>query len=270
MKYPVSACILLMTVLPFFVMAQSDSTKKETTVIFFGSEAAASKADSKYDANAVKLGIFEMIQGLYGFSYERELSDLFSIQAGLGLTGRNWTYGVLGSDWFGSAAAEQSSPTFTNGNDERDEDYDYKSRKAVPGFYIALQPKFYYADEDGMDGTYLGLNFQYRRYNYDAYGTLTNDYAEFKSGNDIREFEKQTILALSWGYQNMNEKTVIDYHIAAGIRSISGERRDVGYELDPFTGSPGDKQIGPIPRSTSGSYLFFEMGLKVGMWWKGK
>ena len=269
MKYPVSVCILVMIILPTFTMAQSDSAKKETTVIFFGSEAAASKSDSKYDANAVKLGIFEMIQGLYGFSYERELSDLFSIQAGLGLTGRNWTYGVLGSDGLGPGSAEQSSPTFTYEKDYIDEDYDFKSRKAAPGFYIALQPKFYYADEDGMDGTYLGLNFQYRRYNYDAFGTLTNDYAEFKSGNDIREFEKQTILALSWGYQNMNEKTVIDYHIAAGIRNINGERRDLGYVYNPSIGSD-ELTVSSATRSTSGGYFFFEMGLKVGMWWKGK
>jgi hypothetical protein len=243
-------------------ISQSDTARRETTVIFFGSEREAEKSNSKYDANAVKLGIFEMIQGMYGLSYERELSDIFTVQGGLGLTGRNWTYGLMGADGLGPGAEDQKS-TYFGDNDYTDEDYDYRSRKAKMGYYVTVMPKFYYADEDGMDGSYLALNFQHRRYNYEAFGTV-NSYAEFTSGNNIKEFENQTILSLAWGSQNLNDKTAIDYHIAAGIRSINGERRDLGNDAN------GGLVIAPSPRKTSGSYFFLEIGLKVGLWWKNK
>lgn len=267
MKLISLAGIIYILCIPSLLLAQSDSARKETTVIFFGSEVAAERTNSKYEANAVKLGIFEMIQGLYGFSYERELSDIFTVQGGLGLTGRNWTYGVLGSDGMGPGSADQNSNAFTD-NDNFDNDYDYKSRRVKPGYYVTLQPKFYFADEDGMDGSYFGLNFQYRRYNYEAYG-IVNSFEEFQSGNNnIDEFEKQTILALSWGYQSMNDKTIVDYHIAAGLRSINGERRDTGTIIDGFGNST--LVVAPNPRETSGSFFFCEIGLKVGLWWKNK
>ena len=86
--------------------------------------------------------------------------------------------------------------------------------------------------------------------------------------NDINEFEKQTILALRWGYQSMNDKTILDYYVGIGIRNYSGERRDLGNVVDG-TGS-NLLTVAPSPRETKGSKFFFEVGFNVGLWWEKK
>ncbi len=249
---------------------QSDTSKSKTTVIYFGdgSSTAEENSNKKYDASAVKLGVFSLVSGLYGFSYEREFSDLFALEAGAGLTGRNWVYGLLsGED--GLSSKPQKSEYFTENLDVFDNDYQYTARECKVGFFLTATPKFYFADEDGMDGSYLGFNLQYRRYNYTAYGEVSTDDATdiISSDKDIKEFENQTILALRWGYQSMNDKTIIDYFVGVGARNFKGERRDIGSVETP-NGSV--YTIAPEPRSTKGTKFFFEVGMNIGLWWDKK
>ncbi|MFM7054921.1 MAG: hypothetical protein ACKOX7_09270 [Bacteroidota bacterium] len=249
---------------------QTDTSKSNTTVVYFGdgSSTAEENSNKKYDASAVKLGVFSLVSGLYGLNYEREFSDLFAVEVGTGLTGRNWVYGLLaGEEGFGSKP--QTSEYFDETLDIYDNDYDYAARESKVGFFLTATPKFYYADEDGMDGSYLGFNIQYRRYNYTAYGEVaTSDPADITSSDkDIKEFENQTILALRWGYQNMNDKTIIDYFVGIGARNYKGERRDIG-SVDTPNGSI--YTIAPEPRNNKGTRLFFEVGMNIGLWWDKK
>lgn len=249
---------------------QTDTSKSKTTVIYFGdgSSTAEENSNKKYDASAVKLGVFSLVSGLYGFSYEREFSDLFSMEVGTGLTGRNWVYGLLSGEE-GFSSKPQKSEYFDENFDVFDNDYEYAARECKVGFYLTATPKFYFADEDGMDGSYLGFNFQYRRYNYIAYGNVdTFDPANITSAdNDFDEFENQTILSLRWGYQNMNDKTIIDYFAGIGARNFKGERRDIG-QLETPNGSI--YVVAPEPRSTKGTKFFFEVGMNIGLWWDKK
>ncbi|MGR6088857.1 MAG: hypothetical protein ACU4F9_11820 [Arcticibacter sp.] len=249
---------------------QSDTSKSKTTVIYFGdgSSTAEENSNKKYDASAVKLGIFSLVSGLYGLNYEREFSDLLSLEVGAGLTGRNWVYGIAsGEDGFGGKP--QKSEYFDENLDEFDNDYDYTARECKVGFFLTATPKFYFADEDGMDGSYLGFNIQYRRYNYTAYGEVSaTDLTDITSSeNDVDEFENQTILALRWGYQNMNDKTIIDYFVGIGARNYKGERRDIGRVDSPVNSI---YTIAPEPRSTKGTKFFFEVGMNIGLWWDKK
>jgi len=249
---------------------QTDSSKSQSTVIYFGdgSQTADANANKNYSASAVKLGIFSVVSGLYGGYYEREFSDLFSIELGAGITGRNWVYGIMsGEEGFGGKP--QTSSFFISDNDIVDEDYNYTSRECKPGFFVSATPKFYYADEDGMDGSYLGFNFQYRRYNYTAYGEVDPlDQSNFTSSSeDLDEFENQTILSLRWGYQNLNDKTIIDYFTGIGIRNFKGERRDLGYAPPP---TDNLVIIAPELRNTKGTKFFFEVGMNIGLWWDKK
>ena len=164
----------------------------------------------------------------------------------------------------------QTSDNFSENDDIYDEDYTYTTRECKLGYYISLTPKFYFADEDEMDGTYLGFNFQYRKYKYLAYGEVNPlDQTDIVSSvKDVGEFENQTILSLRWGSQSMNDKTIIDYYIGAGIRNYKGERRDLGYQQD-LSGS-SFSVLGKNPRSTKGTKLFFEVGMNIGLWWDKK
>src|ERR1700722_3888865 len=68
--------------------SQADSSKTGTKVIFFG--ANRNKEAKVYNGNAIKLGLADIASGLYGLHYEHELSEIFSIQVGGGLTGHNY------------------------------------------------------------------------------------------------------------------------------------------------------------------------------------
>src|SRR5437868_3319614 len=68
--------------------SQSDTAKTGTKVIFFGHS-----HDSEpliYNRNAIKTGLTDILSGLYGLHYERELGEYFTIQAGGGITGCNF------------------------------------------------------------------------------------------------------------------------------------------------------------------------------------
>jgi hypothetical protein len=258
-------------IFPLFCFSQTDSTKRETSVVFFGAEPVQSKVNN-YNGQALKIGILELISGLYGVYYEKEFSDIFGAQVGGGLTGRNFLYGIT-ADLDEDAAAQNSTNYPSPGyEDIFDADYQYGDRDAKIGYFFAAMPKFYF-DEDGFDGPYFALNFQYRRYNYVAYGTVPNvvnsnySYEEgglTSGGNDIDEFENQVILGLAYGGQSTNTKTILDYHTSIGFRKVTGERRDLGYRIDNITGS---RQLLVQKREVDKMKFFFEIGFKIGLWW---
>ncbi|MFN9596180.1 MAG: hypothetical protein ACK560_05265, partial [Bacteroidota bacterium] len=72
-----------------------------------------------------------------------------------------------------------------------------------------------------------------------------------------------------WGYQNMNDKTIIDYFVGIGARNFSGERRDIGRQTNINNGNT-DYILGDKPRSTKGTKFFFEVGMNIGLWWDKK
>ncbi|MFM7080108.1 MAG: hypothetical protein ACKOYC_10015 [Bacteroidota bacterium] len=96
-----------------YSFSQTDSSQNKPTVIFFGdgSSPAEENKNKKYEASAVKVGVFGLVSGLYGLNYEREFSDLFAVEVGAGITGRNWVYGLLADEeGFGSKPQKSGNP----------------------------------------------------------------------------------------------------------------------------------------------------------------
>lgn len=246
----------------FFIRSegQPDSSKRETSVIFFGGGTNGIK--KTYDGQAIKIGVFDVASGLYGVHYEKEMSDVFGIQVGAGLTGRNFMQGLLEQD---SPSNDNGSTYFVSPNiDESDLLYNFDSRSGKMGYFLALHPKFYY-EEDGFDGPYFGFVFQYRQYNFEAWGVNTAAHdIEYVPLIKISEYENQTIFALSWGHQRTNSKTALDTHLAIGVRNISGMRRDTGYLYDPLTlNATGYAVLSEEVKSQ----FYIELSFKLGMWW---
>lgn len=247
-----------------FSYAQNDSLRNSTTVVLFGNgpDSIDFRNNKKYNASAVKFGVIEVTQGLYGLWYERELSSIFSIQVGAGVTGRNYTYGLITLD---ETEELQSSPNFDTEADIEDDDYVYMDRKSKTGYFFTVMPKFWYSLEDGMEDGYFAINFQHRNYKYLAYGSYQSNLDRFTSGPfDVEEFESQNIIALTWGSQVLKNKVCIDFCSSIGGRFFKGERRDSGYN------NADNIIIGKLPRKTSGTKIFFEVGLKLGLWFDGK
>lgn len=220
-----------------------------------------------YRASAVKLGIFDFATGLYGFHYEHELSSIFSIQAGGGLTGRNYAQGLIHSD--DDINSQPSSNNLPESERIPDNYYKYAGRTSKLGYFVVAQPKFYF-EEDGFDGPYFGFCFQYRRYNFTAANvdpSSTSNAFVFVNENSFAEFENQTIVALAYGKQDTNQKTILDWSCSIGLRNLNGERRDVWLYVDPNT---GNSTATAYTNKVSMSQLYFDVSLKIGLFWTNK
>jgi len=214
----------------------------------------------KFNASAYKLGILELGSGMVGLYYERELGKIISFQPGAGLTTRNWVYNAL----MEGKEADQSSPNFIKNDDFLDEDYTFKDRKAKPGYFLSFTCKAYLFDEDGMEGQYIALNVQYRKYRFLAYGDVSG-VDQLQSGqSDKHEEENHLLTGVYYGGQLLKSISCIDWSFGAGLRRVDGSRRDLGYEI---SGSGNRKLVvGEKFRTIDKNLLFIEFTLRLGIW----
>jgi hypothetical protein len=261
--------ILILFIFAYIRAFGQTDTISRGPVLYGDLNAKGEKTADQYNAHAIKIGLLEITSGMYGLTYEKELNDFLGIQAGVGLTGRNFLYGL---GLTGAAEkSQQKSSNFPEGvpyvSDQYDNYYKYDDREARMGFYLLAEPKLY-IHEYGFDGPYFGLNIQYRRYNYLAYATLPGDeYIEGRllSGpNDIDEYENQLIAAINYGGQAAHRKTIVEYFIGLGVRNVKGLRRDVGYIND----AAANRQVMVLSQNIRASRIFMQLGLRAGLWWK--
>jgi hypothetical protein len=249
--------VVLFNLISFSSFSQQDSSKNSSTVILLGTDRTTEQ--TTYNSSAIKLGIFDIIAGMYGLNYEKELSSIFSIQAGAGLTGRNYTQGLLTSD----ESNDESSNQIEGGSDILDSYYNYENRSAKMGYFVTLQPKFYMG-EDGFDGSFFSFMLSYRRYNYEAKNVdNTVSDIQYVIANPISEYENQLITALSYGHQNTNDKTVVEWDFQVGVRGIKGERRD----LWSVTDNSGNAYTYAYKNKVSKTGLYVGLSLKIGLYW---
>jgi hypothetical protein len=261
--------------------SQADSSKTGTKVIFFG--ANRNKEAKVYNGNAIKFGLMDVASGLYGLHYERELSEIFSIQAGGGLTGRNYVeFGVnealtdLSSQKYNNTYSGTFQSGYNTAKDIGDDNNSFDNRTSNMGYFIEIQPKLFLS-EDGFDGSYFGLNFQYRHYAFSASNIIptivsTNSEPDLSSvtyttSSPLSEYQNETIIAVSFGHQWTGDKTIVEESISVGLRNISGERRDA-FELSNSALSTSYPVAQLSPVSSSGFY--FDFTLKIGLWWANK
>jgi len=225
-------------------------------------------------------GIPDILSGLYGIHYQHELGELVSIQVGGGLTGHNYAQGWLPGflDYMPNSETSNNNPT--NGTDIKDDYWDFGHRTSNLGYFIAIQPKFFIS-EDGFDGWYFGINFQFRHYNFMADNIDTtiiypNNYniqfgdIKYISVNPIAEYENQMIYAISYGLQWTGEKTFVDESVSIGIRNMTGQRRDF-WQITNIDAS-GNRISHPVAliNNVNKSQVYFDFTVKIGFWWGNK
>lgn len=249
--------LILLSVFSIGIYAQVDSSKTGTKVIFFGKQHEQVKKE--FNSSNVKFGLFEIASGLYGLHYEHELSDIFGVQGGLGLTGRPFVQGLF--DAAGGGGEGSNNNPGLGYTDIPDKHYDYTNRTANIGYFITLMPKLYFSEE-GFDGTFFAFTFQFRRYNSTAQNVESNSNGVvFNTTNPISEHENQTIFGLTYGYEWTGDKTILEYSLTAGIRNINGQKRDLwstGYGCIALLNNYTDSQF------------YFDMSLKIGLKWDSK
>lgn len=140
--------------------------------------------------NIIKVNLAASASGDLAFSYERKLSDLFSIEVSAG--------------YLLPFLLEQF-PYFV----EYDKDF-YQTR--LGGYSYSLQPKIYYFSQ-AMDSGYEAIKFTKRSYQQD--------------GNDI---EYHTIILNSGYQLNLRKRLMLDWALGYGLRfdTVNGNKAEYG------------------------------------------
>ncbi len=262
-------CLILFILNSQNIFAQTDSTKNQGFVTY-NTEVTQKKPPVQFNRNAIKIGISAILWGRYGIAYEKELGEFFSIEAGIGVTGRNY-FGNAIDDWYKTEMGDdQRSDNFSMSDDIRDDDYSYDGRETKLGWYATLMPRMYFS-RFGFERMYMGLNLQYKIYNFTAYQptwtTTSETEMQFSpSRPTIEEYEQNIMFGLAFGSQYLNKQFLMDWYASFGINMASGERRDLGYS--PYDQIFGSRVMaGPEPRDFNEGRIFIEVGFQMGINW---
>lgn len=255
--------MLLMTI-PVFAIAQSNS--KDTVIRI---ELDHSKYDKNHkkastEKNIIKFSPLGFLNGAFPIYYERVVNDFFTVQTGLGLTSRNYLRSIIqqaseNNNIKYNYPWDPSSPI----TDLTEDSYYFQYRTATPGFMLTIQPRLYF-ESDAPDGAYLGISYDFYRYNFKTTGMRDDP---FNVGNTTqvggptkKEHENISDLMATFGYHDVYDHLSVDYSIGMGIRNVRGIKYYYGIEnfgnppITPIEGFADYKQ----------TTFNFNLGIKVG------
>ncbi len=254
--------------LPFMGHAQSSKKdRKDSTVviIFNDNSKAEEKKKSSGEDNIVKIAPLGFINGTFPIYFERRINDFFTVQVGLGATGRNYWRGLIRSASnvdFSSSDKEYNTMTYPWADnlglyDEADLTFDFNHRKPSVGYMFSVQPRFYF-ESDAPDGAFLGLALEYGRYNFNIPGkveTFAGSGTYEHIGALKNEHENIADFMVYWGYQSVFDRMTLEYTTGLGFRSVSGQK----YAFNSNNGNPLEGMA-----SYKQSVFNFNIGIKVG------
>lgn len=147
--------------------------------------------------NAVKVDPIQIVFGDFRLFYERLITDQYSVELGVGITGRNYAADV-----------------FDYSLDDLGDNVDIKS-----GYNFSIALRHYFRESEEMIGPYLSLGFDTRKYQtnfsvIDTSGALTGDTFE-----DVRRF---STLYATFGIQAipLSSNVFGDFYIGVGVRKV--------------------------------------------------
>ena len=166
--FPLFLCLCLLACInPVAAQNKKQAKDSSVTIIFQESQAASTSSKNKKGSsenNIIKIAPLGFISGQFPLLFERRISDFFTIQAGGGLTNKNFVRAA----WNGISddMAETKYP-WDNGNynDEADGLYNFDSRKPQMGYMYTVEPRIYFESE-APEGNFLGLAYNYAHYNF--------------------------------------------------------------------------------------------------------
>lgn len=204
-----------------FAQSRSDAKDNKTVIIFNNSSTNSSDSKKKKGSsenNVIKIAPLGLLSGTFPLLYERRITDFFSLQAGIGLTQRNYIRNAFAGDDFSNITF-----TYTNGitSDYSESIYSFNSRKIKMGYLFTLQPRLYFASE-GLDGSFLGLSLDNYKYNFEIPAITGNLNNYLQNGAMKSEYEKITDYMVHFGYQNLNDKISFEMSTGIGIRNVKG------------------------------------------------
>jgi hypothetical protein len=184
--------------------------------------------------NLVKMNVISALAGDIGLSYERQIAGKFSGEAGLGVTVKNFSQGML-----------------VNFMELKEGYFDPKISRQYglgPSFMIAAK----YYPSGAMDEFYFAPEFKFKKYNSSA--TVQNQRGTFEEHLTLSDFK------LTVGYLDYIEDNIIlEYNVGLGVRQRNQSM--LKYVENDNSGNPVNKfQVEPV--NTPAPLVSF--GIKIG------
>jgi hypothetical protein len=249
---------LLCTVISTSVYAQSKRQVKDSTVTIVFSESArtTSTTHKKSDEdNIIKIAPLGFISGTFPLLYERRITDFFSVEAGAGLTNKNYIRSAIRGSGEDGVTIKDYPWGATYYDDIAEASFQYENRKPKMGFMYRLEPRIYFESE-APDGSYLGFQYQMAKYKFDIPALQGSNGNYTYSGAPQHEYENVTDFMIHFGNQWVNDRITVESSTGIGLRKIQG----VKY-VAADTGSGGIKDgLAPYSQSTINLGVGFTVG----------
>ncbi len=257
--------VLLLMSIPFFAFAQSDSKDTVIRITLDNSKYEKHKKKASTEQNIIKFSPLGFLSGSFPIYYERVVNDFFTVQTGLGFTSRNYVRSLI------QQASDNSNLNINYPwdpiepiSDLSEKSYNFQYRSTMPGFMFSVQPRLYF-ENDAPDGVYMGVSYDFYRYNFNTSGmrrvdTIDNRKVTQRGGPLKKEFENISDFMVTFGYHDVYDRLSVDYSIGMGIRNVSGIK--YYYAIEDF----GNPPITPLQGITNykQTAFNFNLGIKVG------
>jgi len=251
-----SVCFLLHSLTNSYGQSRKNLRDSSTIIIFNQSTTSTYKKKKTGEDNVVKIAPLGFVSGTFPILYERRITDFFSVQASAGITNKNYSRSLIqGTDGNGNNVKMQY-PWSDSRTDLSANIYDFTDRTPKMGYMFSIQPRLYFESE-GLDGSFMGISYNYYRYNFSIPG-ITGGMSSYKqNGAPKDEHENITDLMVHFGHQELYDRLSVEWSTDLGIRNVKGEKYAAGYgssSSDFIEGSATYKQ----------TVFNFNIGLKVG------
>jgi hypothetical protein len=219
------------TLLTLTVITMAFNISAQDTVYFAGNRTNSSGLKRKHSSeqNIIKIAPFSFITGYIPLYFEREITPFLSLQAGAGVTTRNYL-----KEWannFELSRSESEKNTWSIPGNEGNTNYnpanDFKNRKNSLGYYFSIQPHIYFENE-GLDGSFVSLSYDRARYNSSSYkilnGLSDSNGDPLLSNDTYKEFETVSDISANIGYQTLYDRIGVEYSAGIALRNVTGRR----------------------------------------------
>lgn len=216
------------------VSLTAQKKNNDVEVIEFGEE-GGEQSDYVQGNFIIKTSPVSFIFGNQMFEVERYISDILSIQAGVGLTFNSVYEGLWDSDIvdelsFNDNVSFCESTYWPEQDDICDDFVSSDNRRLKPGFLISTSARLFFND-DAMDGQYFAFKFRFSTKNYEIQDILPNQPFVERSTNQWFDEDYTAIdIVGQYGYQVLYSKLTAEYFVGLGIRFAQEKRQDLGYE----------------------------------------
>ena len=239
------------------VAAQKKQQVKDSAVTIIFRESKASSGQHKKSSsenNVIKLAPLGFLSGRFPLLYERRITDFLTLQAGAGLTNKNY----VRAGWISASedlSESKYSWPFDVYSDKADQLYNFDHRTPQMGYMYTVEPRIYFESE-APEGAYVGLAYNFAHYRFQLPRlSKTSDYEYAHNGTPMNEHENISDILVHFGGQQLFDRISLEYSTAVGLRKIRG----VKYAAFDNNGSVSD---GLYPYKAQN--ITFDIGFKIG------